>query len=94
MSRYDDCREMELLEKDGAVTKYLSLNEVMLTDYKYIKTYKYRFKRNDRIDRIALVLLGKSFLWPYIMLVNPQYMEPSEIQSGDIILIPKLATEG
>ena len=93
MSIYDRCQLLELEEKDGATTEYLSINEVMLPDFRNIETYKYIVQLGDRIDRIARVLLGSSEYWKYIMLVNPKYLDPTDIQPGDIIDIPKLTEE-
>lgn len=90
MSIYDGSKILELEEADGTVTDYLSTNEAMLPDFIFIETYKYIVQFGDRIDRIARVLLGSSEYWKYIMLVNPKYLEPSEIQAGDIIKIPKI----
>jgi len=90
MGIYDVCQKMELEEKDGAVTEHISIFEGMLTDYRHIDTYKYIVQTGDRIDRIARVLLGSVIYWKYIMLVNPKYLDPTDIKAGDIIFIPKI----
>jgi hypothetical protein len=90
MSIYDESKLLTLTESDGADTDYLSLFEGIVPDFRNIKTYKYKVQEGDRIDRIAKALLGSTEYWKYIMLVNPKYMEPSEIVAGDIIQIPEI----
>jgi hypothetical protein len=88
MGIYDNCNLLELDELDGAKTDYLSLAETKLEEFKDIQTYKYVMRKGDRIDRVAKTLLGSTEHWKYILLVNPKYMDPTEIEVGDVINIP------
>ena len=90
MDIYENTEVLDFEESDGAVTKYLSLFETMIPSFKNVATYKYIWKNGDRIDRVSYALLGSTEHWKAIMLVNPKYMDPTDIVAGDIIKIPHL----
>jgi len=88
VSVYNACVDMELIRADGVVVDYISIHQAMVPLFRDIEYYKYIFKEGDRIDRVAKSLLGSTEHWKYIMLLNPQFRDPTELKKGDIIKIP------
>lgn len=50
--------------------------------------YTYEWVETDRIDDIALKLMGSSDLWWQIMDINPEILDPFNIAPGTHLRIP------
>ena len=81
---------------DGTIFKaYDSRNsKYQLTVFREFPSYStefiiYQWVETDRIDDIALQFLGKSELWWQIMDINPEVLDPFNIEPGTDIRIPR-----
>jgi len=55
-----------------------------------VLTTIYRWSDGDRIDTLAYRLLGDSRLYWRIMDLNPQILDPTGIQPGTSIVVPRV----
>jgi nucleoid-associated protein YgaU len=49
----------------------------------------YIWRDGDRIDSVALDLLGAGNKWHTIMDVNPEISDPASLQPGDVLRYPR-----
>lgn len=82
---------------DGTVFKAYDSrnNSYQLTVFRNFPIYTvgyfmYEWVETDRIDDIALQFLGKPEFWWQIMDINPEVLDPFNIEPGTLIRIPRV----
>lgn len=83
-SRYTNTPVVDL---DG--TKIFGMRHLAEFTYKNCKNHT--VIQGDTIDGISLTYYGSSQYWWIIMDANPKYLFPSDIQAGDVLLIPHIS---
>lgn len=88
-SRYADTsttRDVMLVQPGGTQLRTLIRRPVITGR---IPTTTYVWRAGDRVDRVAFRLLGDPGKWWQIMDVNPELPNPTAIEPGTVLRIPR-----
>lgn len=86
-SRYSDG---ELLKSLDARKGLINVSVTRTFPSSQVPFFYYTWNSSDRIDLVALSLLGDPELWWEIMDLNPEIINPMGILPGTIIRIPSV----
>jgi len=86
-SRYSDG---ELQKSLDSRKNLVSISVVRVFPSTQVPFYYYTWNSSDRIDLVALRLLGDPELWWQIMDINPEITNPLTIAPGTILRIPSV----
>lgn len=84
-SRYQSTPVRAEVDRQG-IQRLFVLRVQQPADDASLPTYIWR--EGDRIDRVALALLGQASRWHQIMDVNPDLLDPGSITPGTVVRYP------